>query len=87
MNGVNGWGKNNLFNKNSNLVMRLQDKGNSIYIYIYIYIYNSLFDHAKFFLFIFHILAISISRSLYLLGFSNSIAEILLSDSTLISIN
>ena len=81
MNGVNGWGKNNLFNKNSNLVMRLQDKGNSIYIY------NSLFDHAKFFLFIFHILAISISRSLYLLGFSNSIAEILLSDSTLISIN
>ena len=59
----------------------------TVYIYIYIYIYNSLFDHAKFFLFIFHILAISISRSLYLLGFSNSIAEILLSDSTLISIN
>ena len=25
---LNEWGKNNLFNKNSNLVMRLQDKGN-----------------------------------------------------------
>ena len=25
---LNEWRKNNLFNKNSNLVMRLQDKGN-----------------------------------------------------------
>ena len=37
--------------------------------------------------FIFHILAISISRSLYLLSFSNSLAEILLSHDTLVSVN
>ena len=39
------------------------------------------------FVFIYHFLAISISRSWYLLRFTNSVAEILLSDGTLISIN
>ena len=39
------------------------------------------------FVFIFHILVISISGSFYLLSFSNSLAEILLYDGTFMSIN
>ena len=39
------------------------------------------------FVFIFHMLVISISRSLSLLSFANTLAELLLSDGTLISIN
>ena len=39
------------------------------------------------FVFIFHFLAISISRSLYLLSFSNCLAGLFLSDDTLISIS